>query len=143
MDQNGNDLSILRAQTEITKAVETLEWVARHIDDVEITSLEDSKFRPLIQKAARSLERICEISPRHGTSVELQTEALKLHNYINHAKGQLVRVRIEENPQQYWQPQCQLSKVMLSEISQKLGQSKREGAIFDYSDGRWRPLKAE
>jgi hypothetical protein len=46
-----------------------------------------------------------------------------------------------EDPKQYWRRQCEPLEEMLSEGSQKLNRSKREGAIFDFNDVRLRPLE--
>lgn len=154
MIRNTDDLIAFRTDTKIRESLDMLKWLAHNVDDVDITSLTDSKFNSYITHATRSLERMRTRFSPHEKSIDPQTEALELYNHVCSAKEHLERVRFNNNPEQYWQRQCELLKAMLSEVSQKINQVKHanhlmhanqwkhEGTIFEPSDERLRPLKA-
>jgi hypothetical protein len=106
--------------------------------EIQVSAATEVDILHQVSKAARSLERI---SRWHEKSIDPQIRTLKLYNYIHRAKGQLARVEMIEDPKQNWRRQCEPLVEMLSEVSRKLNQSKREGAIFDFSDVRLRPLQ--
>jgi hypothetical protein len=130
MDPNNDNFLILRARTNIGDAVEMTKWVTRHINDVEIASLTNSEFMSLIENASEDLNRFCRIALHNGGSMDLQSEAIRLYNHIHRAKGHLEQAKTKEEPERYCQRQCEALKKMLSEISQTLYRSKREGVIF-------------
>ena len=142
MERNSDNLFILRAQAKITETEKMLKWVVRHIDDVATLDFADSEFNSLISNAIRNLDTIRSIILRHEEPINLQVEAIKLYDHLHSAKGYLERVKMEEDPERYWQRRCGSLDEMLSGVSQRLNQSKREGAIFDNSDERLKPLKA-
>jgi hypothetical protein len=131
MNWNSNDFHIRRAQEKTADAVEILEWVTRHSNDAEVTSLADAEFESSIREACKSLNTFRRILSQHGKPMDLQTEAVQLYNHVIGAKQRLEQVKMAEDTEQCCQRQCEDLEKMLLEVIRKLDLSKRGGRIFD------------